>query len=224
MKLQIYQIDAFAERVFQGNPAAVVPLEHELEDDLLQSIAAENNLSETAFILRREDSFSLRWFTPVSEVDLCGHATLASAFYLFESGEVKGDRVSFETRSGTLHVLKNGRLLTLDFPARPPHEVAMKAELSEALNSAPDQLFESERDWLALFGDEESVRQLKPDFGLLGRIPVFAVIVTAPGTDVDFVSRFFAPRLGIPEDPVTGSAHSTLVPFWSSRLGKATYF
>ncbi|UCF37308.1 MAG: PhzF family phenazine biosynthesis protein [Acidobacteriota bacterium] len=220
MKLPIYQVDAFTDQLFAGNPAAVVLLDRELPDKTLQQIAAENNLSETAFLLPGKEVYSLRWFTPALEVDLCGHATLASAFVLFQEKLTRGPEVRFETRSGVLKVRRDGDLMELDFPSRPPVRVEHSAELAAALGAEPLELYHAERDWMALMSSEREVRHLKPDFSRLGQIDCFAVAVTAAGEEVDFVSRFFAPRAGILEDPVTGSAHCTLTPFWSERLGK----
>jgi len=218
-RISLYQIDAFAERLFAGNPAAVCPLEEWLPDEVMQAIAAENNLSETAFFVRSGEGYQLRWFTPELEVDLCGHATLASAFVVFQYLERERSEVRFQTRSGELVVRRAGELLVMDFPARPPVRCAMNAALVEALGTAPLELWES-RDYMALYETEEQVRRLKPNMDALARVGHFAVIVTAPGREVDFVSRFFAPAGGVPEDPVTGSAHCTLVPYWAKRLGK----
>ena len=219
MRLPIYQVDAFTRRLFAGNPAAVCPLEGWLEDGVLQAIAAENNLSETAFFVRQDDRFRLRWFTPAVEVDLCGHATLAAAFIILNYLEPSREAVRFDTRSGELSVRRAGDLLAMDFPARAPVPCDLPAGLIEALGAAPVGIFRS-RDLMALFETEEEVRALKPRMDLLAQVDAFAVIATAPARDADFVSRFFAPRGGIPEDPVTGSAHCTLVPYWSKRLGK----
>jgi PhzF family phenazine biosynthesis protein len=219
MKIPLYQIDAFADRVFAGNPAAVCPLEQWLPEDVMQSIAAENNLSETAFFVGGSGRYALRWFTPQSEIDLCGHATLASAFLVFRTLEPGLSEVRFETRSGTLRVQRDGDLLALDFPARPAAPCDAPAGLVEALGAAPRELYKA-RDHLAVFESEEQVRSLRPDFERLKAVDCFALIATAPGREADFVSRFFAPRLGIAEDPVTGSAHCTLIPYWARRLGK----
>ena len=219
MKLPIYQVDAFTNRVFAGNPAAVVILEEWLPDEVLQGIALENNLSETAYIVPRGESFGLRWFTPAVEVDLCGHATLASAFVLFREGHVPGDVLVFESQSGDLMVRQEGELLAMDFPARPPRSVADSASLSAALRATPQELLVA-RDHLAVFGTQAEVEALAPDFAAIAALDAFAIIATAPGESCDFVSRFFAPRAGIDEDPVTGSAHCTLAPYWSERLGR----
>jgi PhzF family phenazine biosynthesis protein len=219
MTLPIFQIDAFTSEVFGGNPAAVVLLDEPLPTETLQAIAAENNLSETAFVLRRGDVIDLRWFTPQVEVDLCGHATLATAHVLFSEGHVAGEEVRFETQSGVLTVRRAGDLLSMDFPARPPEPTAYGPELSTALGAEPLEVLAA-RDLLVLFRSETDVATLRPHFDRIAALDAFAVIATAPGREVDFVSRFFAPKAGIAEDPVTGSAHCTLIPFWAGRLGK----
>lgn len=219
MKLPLFQVDAFSSRVFAGNPAAVVILEDWLPDEVLQSIANENNLSETAFVVRREDFFDLRWFTPEIEVDLCGHATLATAFVIFEHGYSTREEVAFETQSGRLTVARQGEWLVMDFPSRPPRPLEPDPAFAEALGAQPEELHVA-RDHLAVFASRAEVEALAPDFAAIAALDAFAVIATAPGDDCDFVSRFFVPRAGIPEDPVTGSAHCTLVPYWSARLGK----
>lgn len=220
MIIPLYQVDAFTSQLFRGNPAAVCSLEDWLPDELLQSIAAENNLSETAFFVRRADRYELRWFTPVTEVDLCGHATLASAYVLMQRLEPGRDEVVFETKSGELRVRREGELLAMDFPARPPTPCPEPEGLAEALGAQPRELWAS-RDLMAVLDSEAEVRNLRPRFDLLRRLETFAVVVTAPGQQVDFVSRFFAPRAGVDEDPVTGSAHCTLVPYWARRLAKS---
>ncbi|TWA82534.1 PhzF family phenazine biosynthesis protein [Azospirillum brasilense] len=224
MRLPLYQVDAFADAVFAGNPAAVVPLEDWLPDATLQAIAAENNLAETAFLVRRGDGYEIRWFTPTVEVDLCGHATLASAFVIATMLEWGCPRIDFATReAGTLSVTRNGDLYTLDFPSRPPEPLAgPPAGLLDALGGPPPTALLKARDLVVVYDDEATVRALTPDMSALARLEDFyAVIVTAPGGGgVDFVSRFFAPAQGIPEDPVTGSAHCTLIPYWARRLGK----
>jgi PhzF family phenazine biosynthesis protein len=219
MRLPIVHVDAFTSQVFRGNPAAVCPLESWLDDATLQSIATENNLSETAFIVGGKGDYQIRWMTPATEVDLCGHATLASAFVLFADQEKGRDEVVFRSKSGELRVRRDGDLLTLDFPARPPQPKTAGDDLLAGLGRTPREVWAA-RDWMAVFESEDEVRRLAPDFARLARVEGFAVIVTAPGARVDFVSRFFAPSQGLPEDPVTGSSHCTLVPFWSKRLGK----
>jgi predicted PhzF superfamily epimerase YddE/YHI9 len=219
VRIPLYQVDAFASNLFTGNPAAVCPLERWLDEPLMQAIAAENNLSETAFFTPRDGDFELRWFTPAREVDLCGHATLASAFVVFQHlDRARGD-VRFHTRSGPLEVRRAGELLAMDFPSRAPVASPTPPELVAGLGRTPQETLRS-RDYLAVLGSESEVRALEPRMERLMELDTFGVIATAPGDRVDFVSRFFAPRVGVPEDPVTGSAHCTLVPFWSQRLGR----
>ncbi len=231
MRLPLYQIDAFASAVFSGNPAAVCPLERWLPDATMQSIAAENNLAETAFFVPRPPAavdasagaggtdYDLRWFTPETEVDLCGHATLASGFVVLTALEPARQDVTFHTRSGPLTVRREGADLSMDFPARPPERCDAPAGLNAALGVTPREVWKS-RDLMAVFDAEQDVRALAPSFDGIRSLGVFGVIVTAPGREVDFVSRFFAPLQGVPEDPVTGSAHCTLVPYWADRLGR----
>ena len=224
MHIPLYQVDAFTREPFAGNPAAVCLLEEWLPDATLQAIAAENNLSETAFLVALGGGWELRWFTPVTEVDLCGHATLASAHVLFRHREVEEPELHFETRSGVLRVrgLDNG-LLVMTFPSLPPVPVAASAGLAEALGTEPGAVLESAGKLVAVLADEAAVRALRPDFAALGRLGYGRVMVTAPGSGCDFVSRYFAPGVGIPEDPVTGSAHCVLAPFWSEILGKTEF-
>ncbi len=220
MTLPIFQVDAFTGRVFGGNPAAVVLLDRPLPDATLQAIASENNLSETAFPLRAGDIWRLRWFTPRVEIDLCGHATLATAHVLFGEGIAPGDAIRFETASGPLTVRREGDRLSMDFPARPPAPAPCSDALVAALGARPLEVHAT-RDTLTVFATEDDVAALHPDFARMEALDTFAVIATAPGRGADFVSRFFAPRAGIPEDPVTGSSHCTLIPYWAKRLGKA---
>ncbi|HZS52990.1 MAG TPA: PhzF family phenazine biosynthesis protein [Bryobacteraceae bacterium] len=220
-EIPIYQVDAFTSALFSGNPAAICPLKQWLPDDQLQAIAAENNLSETAYFVRDGERYHLRWFTPGCEVDLCGHATLASAYVLFNELGENGDLLRFQTKSGELLVKRHGDLLALNFPARPPSAVPANAGLVEALSGKPQEVLGA-RDYLVRYGTEDEVRALNPNMEALKQIDRFAVIVTARGTDCDFVSRFFAPAKGVPEDPVTGSAHCTLIPYWAEKLGKTT--
>lgn len=219
MRLPMYQVDAFTDRPFKGNPAAVIPLKTWLPDEVLQAIAVENNLSETAFFVPEGDGFHLRWFTPGCEVDLCGHATLATAFVLFTELERARESVRFSTQSGPLFVSREGDVLVLDFPSRPPKQVPVPAGLEEALGAPVVSAWKS-RDLVAVLGSEQEVRDLRPDHAALGGQDPFGVGVTALGRSADFVSRFFVPNQGIPEDPVTGSLHCTLVPFWAERLGR----
>jgi len=219
MKLPIYQVDAFTSQPFAGNPAAVVIMDDWLPDQVLQAIAQENNLSETAFVVPRDNFYDLRWFTPLVEVDLCGHATLASAHVLLQHGYSRAEEVVFRFKEGTLLVRRAGELLAMDFPARPPHPVACDDAVGEALGDMPRELLQS-RDLLAVFDNQAQVEALRPDFQAVTALQAKAVIASAVGDTCDFVSRFFAPGYGIPEDPVTGSAHCTLIPYWSGRLGK----
>jgi predicted PhzF superfamily epimerase YddE/YHI9 len=220
MKLPLYQLDAFTTRLFGGNPAAVVLLDAWLPDGVLAAIAAENNLAETAFVIARADVSPLRWFTPAVEVDLCGHATLAAADVLFRYRFPSLNRIAFSTKSGELVVAREGALLKMDFPARPGKPVAVTEALTAALGARPREAYLA-RDLLAIFDSESEVRALRPDFARVAALDAFAVIASAPGDTVDFVSRFFAPGAGIPEDPVTGSSHCTLTPYWVARLGKS---
>jgi PhzF family phenazine biosynthesis protein len=221
MKIPIYQVDAFASEVFSGNPAAVCILDGWLDDARLQSIAGENNLPETAFLVPNSDGFELRWFTPVTEVALCGHATLASAYVLFERQNWRQKTIRFQTRkSGQLVVTKRDEHLEMDFPARPAYTVNPPSELCKALHLQPQEILRSAEDFLVVLDSEKKVRELSPGFGTLGEVECRGVIVTAKGDRSDFVSRFFAPRVGVPEDPVTGSAHCVLIPYWASVLKK----
>lgn len=222
MALRYFQVDAFTNQVFGGNPAAVVPLEDWQPGKLLQNIAAENNLSETAFIRpsRSKDAdYDLRWFTPNLEMDLCGHATLAAAHVLWQHLNDTGKRLRFSTRSGVLAVDRQGDYLILDFPARPAARSKISDAIVDALGMRPVEVWDA-RDLMAVFDSEDNVRSLRPDMAKVAMLDAFAVITTAPGMNCDFVSRFFAPKAAVPEDPVTGSAHCTLIPYWSRRLGK----
>lgn len=219
MKIKQYQVDAFAARVFAGNPAAVCPLDDWLPDAVLQAIAQENNLSETAFFVAEANGFRLRWFTPVAEVDLCGHATLATAHVLFNLLGHPGEAIIFSTRSGELTVQRQDKLLAMNFPAFTPKPCAPPKALIAALGERPIEALAAD-DYLAVFDSEASVAALAPDFAQLRQLDLRGVCVTAPGNKVDFVSRFFAPKFGIDEDPVTGSAHCVLTPYWAERLGK----
>ncbi len=219
MQIPIYQVDAFTNRLFAGNPAAVCLLESWLQDDILQAVAAENNLSETAFLVPGPHHYDLRWFTPKTEVDLCGHATLASAHVIFHCLNSPLSEVAFSTRSGRLTVCRDGARLVMDFPSRPGTPCEAPAGLLQGLGVSPLEVYRS-RDYLVVLPSETDVRGVNPDFDTLSGLDALGVIVTAPGDQVDFVSRFFAPGEGIPEDPVTGSAHCTLVPYWAARLEK----
>ena len=221
MHLPIYQVDAFAEKLFGGNPAAICPLTEWLPDATMQAIAAENNLAETAFFVREGADYALRWFTPAVEVDLCGHATLASAHVVFAFLEPERASVNFRTlKAGTLTVARHGDMLMMDFPARPATAVEPPPGLLAALGGSPREVLKA-RDHMVVYASAAEISALKPDFAALGRLDCWAAIATAPGEDgTDFVSRFFAPRQGIDEDPATGSSHCTLVPYWAARLGK----
>jgi PhzF family phenazine biosynthesis protein len=220
MRIPIYQVDAFTSRVFGGNPAAVCPLESWLDDATLQSIATENNLAETAYFVGGGGKYEIRWMTPVAEVNLCGHATLASAWVVMNRLDRGRERVVFGSRSGPLTVVRDGELLTLDFPAVPAEPTGAASAVGEALGRAPRQVLAAARDYLALYDTEDEVRALRPDMARVAALDRQAVIASAPGKSCDFVSRFFAPALGIPEDPATGSSHCTLVPYWAGRLGQ----
>ena len=217
----MFQIDAFTSEVFSGNPAAVCPLTDWLEDAQMQAIAAENNLSETAFFIPDNGNYKLRWFTPSCEVNLCGHATLASAFVILTFLEPSRNSLKFETLSGSLWVSRNGELLKMDFPRLEPTVCQnFPSLLIDGLGKTPPEVLSTKDNYLAVLASENEVRAVQPDFSLLKQLHPYGVVVTAPGNEVDFVSRYFAPSYGIPEDPVTGSIHCTLVPYWADRLGK----
>lgn len=221
MKIPIYQVDAFASAVFSGNPAAVCILDAWIDDRRLQAIAAENNLSETAFLVSDEDGFELRWFTPRTEVALCGHATLASAFVQFACLKWNKDTIRFQTRkSGQLTVTRKGEILEMDFPARPAYPTDPPDGLRQALGVAPENVYGSEEDLMVVLDSEKTVADVQPDFAALEKVDCRGIIITARGGHCDFVSRFFAPCVGIPEDPVTGSAHCVLIPYWAAVLEK----
>ncbi len=222
MQLPIYQVDAFTRKVFEGNPAAVVPLDAWLPDTLMQKIASENNLSETVFFVKNKDRFHIRWFTSTVEARMCGHATLASAFVLFNYLGFEGDVIHFDSLSGPLLVERKGDQYALDFPAQNFVEIPIEKNLIEALGVSPKNCYES-IDRIVLLENEAQVKGVSPDFNKLLEIDTRGVIITAPSESYDFVSRFFAPRSGILEDPVTGSAHTQLAPFWAEMLGKATF-
>ena len=220
-KLQIFQADAFASGLFKGNPAAVVPLNEWLSDQMMQQIADENNLSETAFFIPEGDHFHIRWFTPKAEVKLCGHATLATAHVLFNELNFQGKQIEFNSKSGILTVKKIEDKLQLDFPADFAIEVGPVSAFSEAFGAQPLTTLKGRTDYLLLFDSEETIQKMKPNIGLLLSTDARGIIVTAKGNEVDFVSRFFAPAVGVNEDPVTGSAHTTLIPFWADHLNKS---
>jgi PhzF family phenazine biosynthesis protein len=221
LEIHQYLVDAFTDRVFGGNPAAVCVLEHPLPDDTMAHIAVENNLSETAFVQKEGDHYRLRWFTPGGEIDLCGHATLATAFVLANFYDTAAEQLVFETMSGTLTVVRKGDFFEMDFPSRKPEPAAMTPELAAAFPQAPLEVYRS-RDWMLVFSDEEFVKQYQPDWTKLSQITgAVGVLITAPSKTWDFVSRCFYPSIGVPEDPVTGSAHCSFIPYWAERLGKS---
>ncbi|WP_460423745.1 PhzF family phenazine biosynthesis protein [Pseudomonas sp. ZL2] len=220
MQLEMFQVDAFSATAFGGNPAAVCPLEAWLPDATLQQIAAENNLSETAYVVRNGELFELRWFTPTVEVDLCGHATLATAWVLFEQLGEQCDTLRFATRSGELRVRRDGARLAMDFPAKQPQAVAVPDGLLQALGLERIETLYRTDDYLVVVEDQALIAGLEPDFAALAAFDVRGIAVTAAGTHFDFVSRWFGPRVGVNEDPVTGSAHTSLAPYWTERLGK----
>lgn len=222
MKLQIFQVDAFSDRPFAGNPAAVVPLDAWLSDDTMLSIAAENNLSETAFFVPGDGKYAIRWFTPKVEVNLCGHATLATAHVIFNELKLESESIQFYSeRSGFLGVAKDGNRLVLDFPSYPVNEIDQIARLSIAVGKVPLQMWETQGNMVMLrLESETDVREVEPDFHALADMPYEEIIITAAGDTADFVSRMFAPRIGIPEDPVTGAIHCSLIPYWAKELGK----
>ena len=224
MYLPIFHVDAFTAKPFGGNPAAVCPLTEWLDDDLLRSVASENNLSETAYLVPRGDGYDLRWFTPRCEVKLCGHATLASALVVLQILAPGTNSVSFHTRcSDTLAVFREGDLLAMDFPAKAPWTCANPpAALLEGLGVRPISVMQIEDNYFAVYGSAEDVKRMRPEFHVLEKLHPAGVAITAPGEDSDFVSRYFAPSYGIPEDPVTGSTHCSLAPYWGERLGKTS--
>lgn len=221
--IKIYQIDAFTDEVFKGNPAAVCPLREWLPDGLMQQIAMENNLSETAFLVGAQGDYQLKWFTPVSEVDLCGHATLAAAWVLHNELDDSSHLLKFQTRSGELRVSGSGDTFTMDFPLQAPQPCEVPELLAEGLGVTPMEVLLA-ADYLVRVADEQTVRNMRPDFRMLSRLPHRGVMVTAPGDEVDFVSRWFGPNVGVDEDPVTGSAHTTLTPYWAAKLGKVELY
>src|SRR5579872_6444464 len=224
MSLPVFHVDAFASKAFAGNPAAVCPLAAWLDDEWLRLVAAENNLSETAYFVPQGDHYQLRWFTPRSEVKLCGHATLASAFVIMQILATGTKTVRFETRfSGALTVSNDGPMLAMDFPALPPWPcTSPPANLINGLRKPPAEVVQVEDVYFAVYASQEEVKTVDPDFRLLEKLHPFCVAITAPGSDADFVSRYFAPSYGIPEDPATGSSHCSLAPYWAGRLGKKT--
>jgi PhzF family phenazine biosynthesis protein len=219
MKLPIFQVDAFTSEIFKGNPAAVVPLEEWLPDSTLQNIALENNLSETAFFVWEDDHYHIRWFTPTIEVPLCGHATVASAFVIFNFVNPDLNEISLQSKSGPLSVTKENDLISLNFPANKPELVEAPQKLLDAVPFKPDHVLFN-KSYLAIFDNEQIIRQMKPDIRALEELHDFGLIISAMGDEYDFVSRFFVPGAGIDEDPVTGFAHTLLTPYWSEQLNK----
>lgn len=215
-----YQVDAFAENIFEGNPAVVCPLSNWLPDEVMQKIAMENNLSETAFYVKEPEGYRIRWFTPTVEVDLCGHATLASAFVLFNYENFSDKEISFQSRSGLLKVSKAADQFILDFPVDDLTEVKPTAELTAGFKEHPVKILKGKTDYLFVYESEDQVRNCKPDFFEVAKVKARGIIITAPGKSCDFVSRFFGPQAGVNEDPVTGSAHTSLTPYWASVTGK----
>jgi PhzF family phenazine biosynthesis protein len=220
MKLKVYIANAFSDKKFGGNPAAVVPLTDWLSDNLMQQIAAQNNLSETAYILPQGEDYGIRWFTPMVEVNLCGHATLASAHVLFEHLNYKRDKIIFHSKSGPLRIAKKGEKITLDFPANEPIQAADDGSIGKALGINPKAVYKSEFDYMAVLESQADIEALSPDLILVKKLSARGLIATAPGDKVDFVSRCFYPQSGIDEDPVTGSAHVVMVPYWAKQTGK----
>ena len=219
MQLKVFQVDAFTSSLFKGNPAAVVILEKEIPYELMQNIAFENNLSETAYILINKSPIEIRWFSPTAEVDLCGHATLASAKILFEHYLPHEKKIIFDSNSGELIVTQNGNLLTLDFPSDTFIKVDNNDEINQAANTCSEEIYKGKDDYLVILESEEELKRLTPDFEEVSKLNARGLIVSAPSNTVDFVSRCFFPQLGVNEDPVTGSAHTLLMPYWSNRLG-----
>lgn len=221
MELPIYQVDAFTSELFSGNPAAVVPLEKWIDDSLMQKIAMENNLSETAYFVKNEDHYHIRWMTPSVEVPLCGHATLASAFVIFNFIDKKMDRIKFSSMSGDLFVERARNLLSLNFPSNTPHKTEAPEDLFECFGKKPVEILSNGFFLLVVFDSEDFVKSYTPKFDLIKKLHPHAVIITAKGKHIDFVSRVFAPNEGVDEDPVTGSAHTVLTPYWSKILGRS---
>jgi PhzF family phenazine biosynthesis protein len=216
----LFQIDAFADKIFTGNPAAVIPLEKWVSDQLMQNIAMENNLSETAFFIQENNEFYIRWFTPISEVNLCGHATLASGHVIFNHTNYNNDQIIFNSKSGILKIRKEGQFIILDFPASDLEEISIPANIEQALGIRPEKCIRGREDMMFIFDNAKEIKSLSPDLRFLKTLNARGIIVTAPSDEYDFVSRFFAPVEGIDEDPVTGSAHTMLIPYWSGLLQK----
>jgi PhzF family phenazine biosynthesis protein len=219
MKLTLYQVDAFTDKLFGGNPAAVIPLDKWLDDAVMQNIALENNLSETAFIVKENENYHIRWMTPAVEVPLCGHATLASSFVLFNFLQPELEKIVFNSLSGELVVTREDDLISMDFPANKPEPVGFNRKLIDAIPQEPNEMLQNDA-YVAVYDNEKTVMDISPDLRVISKEAPGGLIVTAPGNNVDFVSRFFVPSAGIDEDPVTGYAHTVLTPYWSERLGK----
>jgi PhzF family phenazine biosynthesis protein len=220
MRIPIYQIDAFSSQPFKGNPAAVCPLEEWLPDEVMQSIAMENNLSETAFFVKNEDQYDIRWFAPKIEIDLAGHPTLATAHVIFNEMNHQGDTITFKSKIGDiLEITRNKDIISMNFPTRPPKKIYKKELIEEAIGVEVEEFYEN-RDGLAVVANEEIVTNLSPSMDKISKMNYVGLIVTSRGDNVDFVSRFFAPQIGVPEDPVTGSAHCELIPLWAEKLNK----
>lgn len=221
MKLKIYQVDAFTDKLFSGNPAAVCPLINEwLDDSTMQNIAMENNLAETAFYIHKNNNYHIRWFTPTTEVDLCGHATLATAYVMFNCENYKNADINFYSKSGVLNIKKESEYLTIDFPADTIEKVETTDEIKACFNIEPMEIIKGKTDYMLVFESEEQIKNIKFDLKKISQIKARGIIITAKGKEYDFVSRFFAPQSGVDEDPVTGSAHTTLTPYWSKVLNK----
>lgn len=223
MKTPIYIVDAFANKLFTGNPAAVCPLKKWLSDNILQNIASENNLAETAFFIKTGNNYHIRWFTPKAEVDLCGHATLATAFVLFELLHYKHNMISFQSRSGILTVKKQRNWLTLNFPVDTIEKIKITKEFNSCFDKKPIEAYKGLTDYMLIFSNEQEIEKMIPNLLNIAKFEKRGIIITAKGDQTDFVSRYFAPAYGINEDPVTGSAHTTLAPYWSSQLGKNNF-
>ncbi len=223
MNFKFYQVDAFTSKVFAGNPAAIVPLENWIDDELMQSIAMENNLSETAFFVKENSYYHIRWFTPVNEVDLCGHATLASSFVIFNFIEKESNNIKFISKSGELIVTKENDLISLDFPSNPPKKIDSFELIENAFQQKPVEVLQGGNYTLIIFDNENFIRNAKPNFELIKKIDPHGVIISSKGYNADFISRMFAPNEGIDEDPVTGSSHTVLVPYWTEKLGKKNF-
>ena len=220
MKIPFYQVDAFTNKLFGGNPAGVCPLDEWLPDDILKNIAMENNLSETSFFVKEKDNYRIRWITPTVEVDLCGHATLAASHVLFNHLNYPEKIINFLSRSGELIVRKENNFIVLNFPVEEIKQVTVDESLYKGIGIKPTEAYKSSSDLLLVYGSQSEIEKIIPQFDLINTINARGVIVTAKGDKVDFVSRFFGPQVGVPEDPVTGSAHTKLIPYWSEKLGK----